>query len=113
MEPKRISQEALDQPCDVTLVVENRKEFKAHRQVVSKASPFFEEMLNSDMKEANEGIVRLEMLTESSLRDILEFIYTGSVQVSPENNARELITMADYFILPELKTITGMILIEI
>ena len=107
-----IPQEALDQPCDVTLIVENGKEFKAHGQVLSKASPFFEKMLNSDMKEANEGIVRLEMVNESSLRGILEFIYTGSVQISTENNARELIAMADYFLLPEVKTIAGRILIR-
>ena len=112
MESERIFQEALDQPSDVTLVVENGKEFQAHRHVLSKASPFFDKLLNSDMKEANEGIVRLEMVTESSLRDILEFIYTGSVQISTEDNARELIAIADYFLLSEVKTIAGRILMR-
>ena len=72
-------------------MIEDGKEFKAHRRVLSEASPFFEKLLNSDMRESNEGIVRLQMLTELCLRDILEFIYTGSVQISTEDNAQELI----------------------
>ena len=89
---------------DVTLVVEDGKEFQAHGYVLSDASPFFEKLFNSDMKEANEGIIRLEMLTESAMADILEFIYTGSVQIAPEN-AKDLIAMAEFLILPRLKTL--------
>ena len=81
------------------------QKFKAHGRVLSEASPFFEKLLNSDMRETSEGIVRLEMLTELCLRDILEFIYTGSVQISAEDNAQDLIAMADYLVLPHLKTL--------
>ena len=95
-----IPQETLDHPYDVTLMAEGGKEFKAHRRVLSEASPFFEKVFNSDMRESYEGVVRLEMLTELCLRDILEFIYTGSVQISAEDNAQELIAMADYLVLP-------------
>ena len=105
-------QETLDHPFDVTLVVENGKEFKAHRRVLSEASPFFEKMLNSGMRESNEGVVRLEMLTELCLRDILEFIYTGSVQILAEDNAQELIAMADYLVLPHLKTMAEKVLVQ-
>jgi len=45
-------QEALDRPCDLILMVEDDREFKAHKDVLSKASPFFEKLLNSDMKES-------------------------------------------------------------
>jgi len=45
------------------------------------------------------------MLTELGMRDLLEFIYTGSVQISVANNARELIAMSDYLDLPHLKTL--------
>ena len=31
-----------DQPCDVILLVEDGKEFKVHKQVLSEASPYFE-----------------------------------------------------------------------
>ena len=39
--------DTLDQPCDVVLMVKDGKEFKAHRQVLSEASPFFEKLLNA------------------------------------------------------------------
>ena len=94
--------ETIHHPCDIILVVEDGKGFKAHRRVLSEASPFFEKLLNIDMKESKEGIVRLEMLTEAVLRDILEFVYTGSVQIS-DDNALDLIAMADYLFLPLLK----------
>ncbi|XP_020629375.1 kelch-like protein 2 [Orbicella faveolata] len=95
--------ETLDQRWDVILVGENGKELKAHKQVLSEASPFFEKLLNSDMKESREGIVRLEMFSESALRNTLQFIYTGTVQILAEDNARDLVVSADYFILPNLK----------
>ena len=98
--------------CDVTLVVEDGKEFKAHRRVLSEASSFFQKLLNSDMKESNEGVVQLKMLTELGMRDILEFIYTGNVQISDANNAQELIVMADYLDLPHLKTLAERFLVN-
>ena len=64
------------------------------------------------MREANEGVVRLEMITELGLRDILEFIYTGTVQISTQENAQELIAMADYLLLPNLKTVARRVLLQ-
>ena len=107
-----VPQETLDHPFDVTLVVEDGKESKAHRGVLSEASPFFEKLFNSDMRESNEGVIRFEMLTEASLSDILEFIYTRIVQITAEDNARDLIAMADYLVLPHLKTIAGKFLAQ-
>ena len=83
---ERFNEETLDQSCDVILVVEDGKEVKAHRRVLSEASPFFEKLFNSDMKESKEGMVRLEMFSESVMRTTLEFIYTGSVQILAELN---------------------------
>ena len=96
-----------DQPCDLTLVAEDGKEFKAHRQILSEASQFFEKLLNSDMKESKEGTVRLEVLAASAMGDILEFIYTGSVQISSADHAQDMIAMADYLLLPRLKSFAG------
>ncbi|KAL9955526.1 hypothetical protein ACROYT_G036862, partial [Oculina patagonica] len=95
--------ETLDHPCDVTLVFEDGKEFKAHKDVLSEASPFFEKLLNSDMKESKEGVVRLEMFNESVMAAALEFIYTGKVQILSQEMAESLIVMADYLSFPRLK----------
>lgn len=88
-------------PSDVTLVVKDEKEFQAHRSVLSQASSFFEKLLNSDMKENNEGVIRLEMVPESQMEDILEFIYTGSVHISTQENAENLLELADYLLLSD------------
>ena len=69
-------QDTNDDPCDITLVVQDGKVLKAHKHVLTKATPFFEKLLGSDMRESKEGSVRLEMLAEPVLGDILEFIYT-------------------------------------
>ncbi|KAL9967493.1 hypothetical protein ACROYT_G025727 [Oculina patagonica] len=92
---------------DITLVVKDGKEFQAHRNVLSQASPFFEKLLSTDMKENNEGVIRLEWITESQMADILQFIYTGNVQISSQENAESLIAVADYLLLSNLKTIAG------
>lgn len=44
------------------------------------------------------------MLTELDMRDILEFIYTDNVQISTEDNAKDVIMMAVYLVVPRLKT---------
>ncbi|XP_078347631.1 kelch-like protein 40 [Oculina patagonica] len=104
--------DTLHQPCDVVLVVEDGKEFRAHRQVLSEASPFFQKLLNSDMKESKEGIVRLEMFSESVMGNTLEFIYAGNVQILTEDSAWELIIMADYLFLQNLKTLAEGVLLQ-
>ena len=55
------------------------------------------------MKENNEGVIRLEWIIESQMADILQFIYTGNVQISTQENAEKLIQTADYLLLFDLK----------
>ena len=98
--------ETLDQPCDVTLMVDNGKaELKAHRQVLSEASPFFQKLLNSHMKESKEGVIQLEMFSESVMAATLEFMYTGSVHISTLEMAKGLIASADYLFLSSLRSL--------
>ncbi|XP_020629748.1 kelch-like protein 12 [Orbicella faveolata] len=59
------------------------------------------------MKENNEGVIRQEMIFESQMADILEFIYTDSVQMSTQENAENLIELADYLLLSNLKAFAG------
>ena len=94
-----IPTDTLHQPCDVVLLVKDGKQFKAHRRILSEASPFFKKLLNSNMKESQEGIVRLEMFAESVMAATLQFIYNGDVKISTEHDARDLIVLADYCFL--------------
>ena len=93
--------------CDITLVAKEGKEFKAHRNVLSAASPFFAKLLQSDMKEKDEGIIRFKEISASVMEDVLEFIYTGSIEINEEENAKELMAATDYFLLTCLKTVCG------
>ena len=97
--------------CNITLVAKEGNEFKAHRNVLSAASPFFSKLLQSEMKEKEEGVIRFEQISKSILSDVLEFIYTGSVKIN-EKNARDLIIAADYLLLESLKIISGRFLEE-
>ena len=92
--------------CDITLITKDDQEFKAHRNILSAASPFFCKLLQSDMKENREGIVRLEEISGSVMEDVLEFIYTGTVEVT-EENAEELVVATNYLLVTNLKTIAS------
>ncbi|XP_022792409.1 kelch-like protein 2 [Stylophora pistillata] len=94
------------QLCDITLITKDDQELKAHRNVLSAASPFFCKLLQSDMRENREGVVRFEEISGSVMEDVLEFIYTGTVEVTQEN-AEELVAATNYLIVPNLKTISG------
>ena len=54
--------QGIDEPYDITLVVDDGKKIKVHRRVLSEASPGFEKMLNSEIRETHEEVVRLEMI---------------------------------------------------
>jgi len=95
--------------CDVTLEVgsgDDQARLKAHRIVLCAASPFFYNALNSDMKEKKEGVIRLEETSKSVMEEVLEFLYTGHVNITKEN-AFDLFAQADFFLLPNLKRLSG------
>ena len=98
-----------DHLCDMTLVTKDDKEFKAHRNILSAASPFFCKLLQSDMKENRAGIVRFEEISGAVMEDVLEFIYTGNVEVTQENS-EDLIAAANYLLIPGLKKLSGQFL---
>ena len=70
--------------CDVTLVV-GKKEFPAHRVVLSACSDYFCAMFTSDMAESHRAHVDLQGLSADTMEILLDFVYTESVRVSVEN----------------------------
>ena len=73
---KRLNiQRKQDYLCDITLVTNDDREFKAHRNVLSAANPFFCKLLESDMKDNREGIFRFEEISATVMEDVLEFIW--------------------------------------
>jgi len=100
--------------CNVILEVgcgDDEAVLQAHRNVLCAASPFFFTALSSDMKEKKEGVIRLKETTKTAMEEILEFLYTGYVEVT-EENAFDLITQADYFLIPSLKALSSKFIVQ-
>ena len=86
---------------DVTLVVQGR-EFRAHKSVLSAASLFFDSMFTCNMKEKDQPSVKIEQINASTMKLVLEFVYTGDVEVDGES-ALDLLTTANYLLMPKLE----------
>ena len=91
--------------CDLTVAVKGT-EFKAHKVVLAAASPFFLSLLESDMRESNEQVIRIELEEAIApvMEDVLKYVYTGNVSVT-EESVHNLIATADYLLLAGLKTV--------
>ena len=102
-----------DHRCDVILEVGSgdQARLKAHRIVLCAASPFFYKALNSEMKEMEEGVIRLEEMTEDVMEEVLEYLYTGHVDLN-EASACDLMAAADYFLLPALKELCSNVIAQ-
>ena len=100
--------------CDVILEVgsgDDQARLKAHRIVLCAASPFFYNALNSDMKEKKEGVIRLPETSKAVVEEVLEYLYTGHVDIN-EQNAYDLMAVADYFVIPSLKMLSGKVILQ-
>ena len=101
--------------CDVIIEVGSgddiKARLKAHRNVLSSAGPFFFNALNSDMKEKQEGVIRLKDASKAVMEKVLDYLYTGQVEIHKEI-AYDLFIQADYFLLPNLKALTSKFIVE-
>jgi len=89
--------------CDATLRIEGQ-DFAAHRCVLSAASPYFRSLFTSGFKENESAVVELQEIKSAAVAsEALRFIYTGEVLINA-SNARDLFRVADYLIVPRLKT---------
>ena len=91
-----------DHFCDVILEVgcgDDQARLKAHRIVLCAASPFFYNALNSEMKEKKEGVIRLENTSKAVMEELLDYLYTGYVDVT-QHNAFDLLEVADFLVIP-------------
>ncbi|KAH3769879.1 kelch-like protein 13 isoform X2 [Dreissena polymorpha] len=70
--------------CDYVLVAESR-EFKVHRVVMASCSDYFRVMLTGEMRESREGRVDLKGVSANGLQVVIEFAYTGLMELTVEN----------------------------
>ncbi|PVD22653.1 hypothetical protein C0Q70_15908 [Pomacea canaliculata] len=79
--------------CDVQLVVD-QQEFAAHKVVLAAASPYFKAMFLSGMSEGKLNSVTLHNMTPSVFQTLLDFMYSGKIQVCADT-CQEVLAAAD------------------
>ena len=70
--------------CDITLFVDER-EYPVHKCIFGIISSFFDKMFTVKMKEQRENQATIEGITPPVFEVILDFIYTGTIDLSMEN----------------------------
>ncbi|XP_059617762.1 kelch-like protein 4 [Phlebotomus argentipes] len=71
--------------CDVVLIAgADNQRIPAHRVVPSAASEYFEAMFTGEYKESLDEEVTLTEIPEDDLRHLVQFCYTGEIELSEE-----------------------------
>lgn len=94
------------QYCDVNLLIQDAEgqpilAITAHRLVLAASIPYFRAMFKSDMQEAAQRDVTLHGCVASAVKSLVEFVYTGTVEVNV-SNAQDLLVTANMFELPSI-----------
>ncbi|XP_065203415.1 speckle-type POZ protein-like [Planococcus citri] len=88
---------------DVTLSVK-KKSFPAHKSILVARCPVFKAMLSHDMKEKQSDCIELQDINLPVFKEMLRYIYTGTVQ-NLKCLAPELLAAADKYDIRNLKAI--------
>ena len=86
--------------CDVQLIVDD-KEFSAHRSILAANSSFFLAMFTAEMVEKDEARVTLSIVSKAAMESILEFMYTGQIQIHLAN-VFELLQASNFLFVDEI-----------
>ena len=87
--------------CDTILVVEGEG-FPVHKNILAASSAYFLSLFTSDMREKQQNEVKLEGFKSFVMNDLLNYIYTGEVEIT-EENVKELVFAGDYLLIDSLK----------
>lgn len=81
--------------CDVTVKIGETKKLRAHRVVLASFSRYFEALLGDNWKEGKKDEVEVLGLDEDAVSDLIEFAYSGHVDISIDN-VQTLLEAANY-----------------
>ena len=86
--------------CDVKLTVDD-KEFSAHRGILAANSSFFLAMFTAEMLEKDKARVTLSGVSPAAMESVLEFMYTGQIQIHL-GNVFELLQASNFLFVDEI-----------
>ncbi|XP_031574419.1 kelch-like protein diablo [Actinia tenebrosa] len=78
--------------CDMVLMVGN-KSITTHKVVLASNSPYFRAMFTGGLLESRQSTVTLQELEESAMEAMVDFFYSGKIQIS-ELNVQDLLHIA-------------------
>lgn len=70
--------------CDVVLEVEGER-IPAHRVVLASLSAYFRAMFTGEMAESKKKVITINGVDAKSLRTLVEYAYTASINIAEEN----------------------------
>ncbi|KAJ5079694.1 pep-cterm sorting domain-containing protein [Anaeramoeba ignava] len=77
---------------------QNKTSFKTHKSILSSRSQYFKSLFKSKMKEYQENKMILKDVSSSILSSILNYFYSGKIEINLENAIEILIFSSKYFI---------------
>ncbi|KAJ5070877.1 kelch-like protein [Anaeramoeba ignava] len=77
---------------------QNQTSFKTHKSILSSRSQYFKSLFNSKMKEYQENKLILKDVSNSILFSILNYFYSGKIEINLENVIEILIFSSKYLI---------------
>ncbi|CAL1295720.1 unnamed protein product [Larinioides sclopetarius] len=88
--------------CDTELRTPTQA-FQAHKSILSARSPVFMSMFTNDMKERNSGHIDITDLEEVTVRQMLVYLYTDSLEEMQLESACKLYMAADKYDILSMK----------
>ena len=91
--------------CDVVLVV-GEETFSAHKAVLSSAGGYFSAVFEQDLLEKNARQIELPTVCPSVMDGVLDYIYTGEINLGDLTQSQNVLIAADYLNLARLREAT-------
>ena len=73
-----------DDFTDVTIVTDDKKTLKAHRNILSACSPVFKNILQMEINKSH-PVIYLRGIQHSEIESILQYIYLGEAKFHEES----------------------------
>lgn len=92
---QKVNAKMYDYKCDIKLKVADQN-YKAHKEVLSNASDYFNAMFSCNMKEKDQDVIELKEISPKGFSAMMDYFYHGHVTIDPDN-IEDVIEAARFF----------------